>query len=152
MSIGQSNLSKLVMTLSLIFLVGAAWACSSETAATTNTLLWLAVLLLFAKISGLIEKLGQTAVLGELLIGVILGNLYLLEIDIIEPVKSNNIIAFLAELGVVILLFQIGLETSITSMRQVGIRAFLVACVGVAGPFAPRNAGHNAETANRPLP
>jgi Kef-type K+ transport system membrane component KefB len=136
MSIGQSNLYKLVMVLPLIFLVGAAWASSSETAATTNTFLWLAVLLLFAKISGLIEKLGQTAVLGELLIGVILGNLYLLGIEIVEPVKSDNIIAFLAQLGVVILLFQIGLKTSIANMRQVGVRAFLVACVGMAGSFA----------------
>jgi Kef-type K+ transport system membrane component KefB len=100
-----------------------------------ETYLWLAVLLLMAKISGLIEKIGQTAVLGELLIGVALGNLYLLGIDVIEPAKTNEIIAFLAELGVVILLFQIGLEQSPTSMRKVGVPAFLVACIGVIVPF-----------------
>ncbi len=136
MLIGQSNLLRLAIALSLIFLVGAAWASPFETAGTTNTFLWLAVLLMFAKISSLIEKLGQTAVLGEILIGVILGNLYLLGINIIEPAKSDKIIAFLAELGVVILLFQIGLETSIASMRKVSVPAFLVACVGVAVPFA----------------
>ena len=43
---------------------------------------------------------------------------------------------FCAELGVVILLFQIGLKTSIVNMRQVGVRAFLVACVGMTGSFA----------------
>lgn len=134
---GQFSYSKIVLGISLILLVcGEAWAGSPETASVTNTFLWLAVLLLFAKISGLIEKFGQTAVLGELLIGVALGNLYLLGINLVEPVKTNEIIAFLAELGVVILLFQIGLESSVTAMRKVGVPAFLVACVGVAVPFA----------------
>jgi len=129
--------SKLLIGLSLIvFLVTEASAASSDTAAAANTFLWLAVLLLLAKISGLIEKLGQTAVLGELLIGVLLGNLYLLGIDIVEPAKSDGVIAFLAELGVVILLFQIGLESNIATMRKVGVAALLVAAIGVAVPFA----------------
>ncbi len=119
----------------LIFLcANATWASSDP--ATTDTYIWLAVLLLFARISGLIEKLGQTAVLGELLIGVVLGNLYLLGVDIIEPAKSDAIIAFLTELGVVILLFQIGLESNVSAMRKVGASALLVACIGVAAPFA----------------
>jgi Kef-type K+ transport system membrane component KefB len=41
----------------------------------------------------------------------------------------------LAELGVVILLFQVGLESNVGEMRSVGVRALLVACVGVAVPF-----------------
>src|SRR3989344_4768444 len=44
-------------------------------------------------------------------------------------------IIFLAELGVVILLFQIGLESNIQKMKAVGFRAFLVASVGVIAPF-----------------
>jgi Na+:H+ antiporter len=116
---------------------GAAWASSpGEGVSVVDTFLWLAVLLLLAKISGLIEKVGQTAVLGELLMGVMLGNLYLLGIDVVEPAKSDTIISFLAELGVVILLFQIGLESSVSGMRKVGVPAFLVACIGVAAPFA----------------
>jgi Kef-type K+ transport system membrane component KefB len=135
--IGKSPLSRTAAALSL--LIGAAaqaWGSGPESVTGGDTFLWIAVLLLFAKISGLIEKIGQTAVLGELLIGVILGNLYLLGIDVIEPAKSDRIIAFLAELGVVILLFQIGLESSIGGMRKVGVPAFLVACIGVAVPFA----------------
>ena len=121
----------------LIFLCAAqVGATSTDTTTTTDTYLWLAALLLLAKISGLIEKLGQTAVLGELLVGVMLGNLYLLGIHIMEPAKSDAIIAFLAELGVVILLFQIGLESNVSAMRKVGVTALLVACIGVAVPFA----------------
>jgi len=133
----QSPLSRTAVGLSLsIGAMAQAWASNPEQATAGTTFLWIAVLLLFAKISGLIEKIGQTAVLGELLIGVILGNLYLLGVDVVEPAKTNSIIAFLAELGVVILLFQIGLESNVNSMRKVGVPAFLVACIGVAVPFA----------------
>lgn len=99
------------------------------------TFLWIAVVLTAAKLSGLVEKLGQPSVLGELVIGVILGNLVLLGIDIFEPIKHDHIIAFLAELGVVILLFQIGLESNISKMRKVGGKAGLVAVLGVVVPF-----------------
>jgi len=67
--------------------------------------------------------------------GVFLGNLALIGITIFEPIKSDSIIAFLAELGVVILLFQIGLESNIGKMRQVGIRALLVAIIGIVAPL-----------------
>ncbi len=103
--------------------------------ASINNFLWIAILLLLAKISGLVEKLGQSAVLGELVMGVVLGNLALLGIGFFEPVRQNEIIAFLAELGVVILLFQIGLESEIQAMRRVGARALWVAAIGVAAPF-----------------
>lgn len=99
------------------------------------TIAWIAVLLLFAKLASLVEKFGQPSVLGELVIGVVLGNLALIGIDLFEPVKHDSIIAFLSELGVIILLFQIGLESNIKEMREVGLRAFLVAVVGVVLPF-----------------
>ncbi|MBI3899728.1 MAG: cation:proton antiporter [Gammaproteobacteria bacterium] len=111
-----------------------AWAAGGGE--TTLVLLWLAVLLLLAKCSSLVEKLGQPAVLGELLIGIALGNLGLVGIGAFEPIKHDALIGFLAELGVVILLFQIGLESEVGAMRRVGWRAFLVACVGVAVPLA----------------
>lgn len=99
------------------------------------TFLWIALILIVAKLSGFIERYGQPSVLGELIAGVILGNLTLLGIHIFDPIKTDNIIAFLAELGVVILLFQIGLESNITEMRKVGARALLVALIGVVAPF-----------------
>ncbi len=117
-----------------LFLVPVAYAGGGG-AATIN-FLWIAVFLLLAKASSLVEKWGQPAVLAELVLGVILGNLVLVGLGIFEPVKHDAIILFLAELGVVILLFQIGLESKIEEMREVGWRAFWVACVGVVTPFA----------------
>jgi len=112
-------------------------------AATNNTehpdisviLLGLAIILLLARISSLVENFGQPAVLGELIIGVILGNLSLLGFYFFDHFKQNPILLFLSELGVIILLFQIGLESNIEKMKKIGIRAFLVACVGVIAPF-----------------
>ncbi len=102
----------------------------------TNDLLWIALILIAARVSSLVERLGQPSVLGELLIGVVMGNVFLLGWDVFEPIKSDSIIAFLAEFGVIILLFQIGLESNIDGMRHVGVRAFLVAIIGVVVPFA----------------
>lgn len=97
--------------------------------------LWMAVILMLAKLVSLIERFGQPAVLGELVLGVILGNLALVGITWFEPIADNEIIKFMAELGVVILLFQVGLETRVAEMRQVGLRAALVAIIGVVLPF-----------------
>lgn len=97
--------------------------------------LWIAIILMLAKVSSLIERVGQPAVLGELLIGVVLGSLYLFGINFFEDIKTNEIIHFLAELGVVILLFQIGIESSVQTMMKVGVPSFLVACLGVILPF-----------------
>ena len=119
----------------LISPVLASANSADSTQAITNTFLWLALILLAAKLATLVERLGQPAVLGELIIGVLLGNLVLVGLNIFEPIKQDQFIAFLAELGVVILLFQIGLESNIEKMKQVGWRAFLVACVGVVVPF-----------------
>ncbi len=97
--------------------------------------LGIAVLLIAAKVSSLVEKIGQPSVLGELVMGVILGNLGLLGIHYFDALKANEIIQFLAELGVVILLFQIGLESNIYEMKKVGLNSFFVAVIGVVLPF-----------------
>jgi Kef-type K+ transport system membrane component KefB len=97
--------------------------------------LWIAFILLAARVALLIERWGQPPVLGELIVGVLLGNLSLLGIHLLDPIRENHIIEFLAELGVVILLFQVGLESNIREMSRVGVRALLVACVGVIVPF-----------------
>ena len=103
--------------------------------AAALTLLWLSIVLLAAKFSSLVEIFGQPAVLGEIIIGVIIGNLALVGFHLLEPIKSDASIAFLAELGVIILLFQIGLESNLNKMIAVGKRSFLVAVVGVVVPF-----------------
>src|SRR5690606_23154639 len=53
-----------------------------------------------------------------------------------DKVAGDPIIAFLAELGVIVLLLQIGLETRLNDLVKVGLRASLVGIVGIALPFA----------------
>ncbi|MCK5877469.1 MAG: cation:proton antiporter [Candidatus Marithrix sp.] len=119
----------------LMFLVPMAYASGGHSK-IPEYFLWIAILLTLAKLSGFIEKIKQPAVLGELVMGVILGNAVLIGFGWFEPMKHDPIILFLAELGVVILLFQIGLESCIEEMKKVGLQAFWVACVGVVTPFA----------------
>jgi len=115
---------------------GIAFAAGGAEATHHATLfLWIAVILVGAKLGCLVERFGQPAVLGELLVGIILGNLGLVGIDLLATLPGEPIIAFLAELGVVVLLFQIGLESNVQQMLAVGARATAVAVVGVAVPF-----------------
>jgi len=125
----------LVLVLSIGLAIYAGNALGDHEANAAISFLWIAIILIIAKLSGLVERFGQPAVLGELVAGVFLGNLYLGGIGAFELIKHNEIIKFLAEFGVVILLFQIGLESNIAKMRKVGMRAFLVALVGVLAPF-----------------
>src|SRR5687768_1158331 len=80
---------------------------------------------------GLAQVIGQPAVLGELTAGVVLGMSVL---GVVHP--RNETLHLLAELGVVILLFEIGLETDLRKLLEVGGTAAMVAVVGVALPFA----------------
>ena len=91
----------------------------------------LAIVLASAKLCGFLAKrIGQPAVLGELLAGVILGTSVLGLIN-----SKNEVFHLLAELGVVILLFEIGLETDLRKLLKVGGTSTVVAVVGVALPF-----------------
>lgn len=55
--------------------------------------------------------------------------------------SQSEVISVLAEIGVIILLFEIGLESNLQSLKAVGIQATIVACVGVAVPFAAGTVG-----------
>jgi Kef-type K+ transport system membrane component KefB len=99
-------------------------------------LVGVAVILIVAKLGGeLFERMKQPAVLGELIVGIIIGNLTLAGFTAAEPLKSNEIIAALAELGVIILLFEVGLESNLGEMLEVGWSSLLVAVAGVVVPF-----------------
>ncbi|MCZ2156313.1 MAG: cation:proton antiporter, partial [Bryobacterales bacterium] len=80
------------------------------------------------------ERFGQPAVLGELVIGILLGNLVLLGITWVEPLKSSEALAVAAEVGVIILLFEVGLESHLRELMAVGLSAMLVAALGVIAP------------------
>src|SRR5215210_3994558 len=92
----------------------------------------LVALLAATKVLGLLaQRLGQPSVVGELVAGIILGSSLF---GIIDP--ANPIIDALAELGVIVLLFGIGLHTDIRALARVGGEAMAVAVVGVVLPFA----------------
>lgn len=84
--------------------------------------------------SHLAKRIGQPPVLGELLAGVILGASVLGVIP--ETGTLHEVIALIAEIGVVVLLFEIGLETDLKEMFRVGPASATVATVGVVAPFA----------------
>lgn len=95
----------------------------------------LAAILIAAKLFGdLAERIGQPAVLGELVAGVLLGPSLFGIIPTQGP--GAEVLHVFAELGVVLLLFEIGLETDLREMFRVGAASLAVASVGVAAPFA----------------
>lgn len=100
-------------------------------------ILALAVILVAAKLGGdLAMRINQPAVLGELLMGVVLGNVSLLGVQVFEPIAADAFIDMFSRVGVIILLFEVGLESTVSQMMKVGLSALLVALVGVVTPFA----------------
>ncbi len=103
--------------------------------ATAVVFLFLAILLIASKIGGIVEKAGQPAVIGEIAAGIFLSFLAFSGLGIMDDIRHSETMAFIAEFGAVILLFQIGLETNIKKMTKVGVSALLVAIIGVVLPF-----------------
>jgi Kef-type K+ transport system membrane component KefB len=116
-----------------------------ETATAVLTDLF--VMFLIAKVAGeIFERLGQPAVIGELLAGMVIGPYALGWVGI--PPQSmvdtfqgeaaeamEAIYEIVAELGVIVLLFLVGLETRLSDILRVGARAGVVAVLGVIVPF-----------------
>jgi Kef-type K+ transport system membrane component KefB len=99
---------------------------------TGSVLLELFVVFAAAKVVGeLFEHVRLPAVVGELLAGMVVGPHVLGWID-----GDGPALAAFAELGVIILLFRAGLETSIRDLRHVGLAAFAVALLGDVLAFA----------------
>src|SRR5215210_3774280 len=99
-------------------------------------LIGIAIMLVAAKLGGeIFERIRQPAVLGELFAGIVLGNLLLFGFYAAERLKTNQTIAALAEFGVIILLFEVGLESDLREMIEVGWSSLLVAVLGVIAPF-----------------
>ncbi len=94
----------------------------------------LAIMLAAARLGGyLAVRMGQPAVLGELVAGVLLGNAGL---PLSKEIAAHDVINAIALVGVILLLFQVGLESTVREMLKVGASSLLVALVGVVTPFA----------------
>lgn len=91
----------------------------------------LVVILVAAKAAGAIaERLKQPAVLGELLVGIILGSSVLGIIHV-----DNEVLTFLAEIGVIVLLFDVGLKSNVDELLTAGKTSAIVAVIGVLVPL-----------------
>jgi Kef-type K+ transport system membrane component KefB len=96
----------------------------------------LALILVCARVGGaLAERLKLPSVLGELAAGIVLGNLGLVGIHNLEALKGMPTVEVLAQIGVLFLLFQVGLQSDIGKMAAVGLSATLVAVFGVVAPM-----------------
>lgn len=158
-----------ISTLSPLPLLATA-AAENAPIVLTGVLLSLVVIYLASKFGAEVSKrLDFPPVLGELVAGVIVGisALHLiifpdsglqasdsLVMTVLQWINNltpealtsifesqSEVIAVLAELGVIILLFEIGLESNLRDLKEVGYQAVVVACVGVAVPFAAGTVG-----------
>lgn len=131
----------------------------------SSVLLSLVVIYLASKVgSELAQRFDFPPVLGELVAGVVVGvsalhlvtfpeggltatdSIVMTAIQLLNHLTLENlatvfasqseVISVLAEIGVIILLFEIGLESDLKQLKAVGVQAVVVACVGVAVPFA----------------
>ncbi len=103
----------------------------------TTVLLQLFVVFLLAKIAGyLCRKIKVSAVIGEILVGIIVANIFLYQwLGFDTDPGYMDVLEVLSELGVIFLLFSVGLETPFSDLRKVGKTAMLVAILGVVLPF-----------------
>ncbi len=89
-----------------------------------------AIIIILSKIfSAISAKFRQPPVVGMLLIGLIIGPTGF------DLIKTNIIIEFLSEIGVILLLFEAGLETDINGMKKSGKSAIIICLSGVIVPF-----------------
>ena len=92
----------------------------------------LAMLLVFAAakfLAEVFERLGQPGIVGEILAGVLIGP------QVLGWLAPNELLSTLSDLGVMFLLFRVGLEVKASELMKVGGTALLVAVAGVVVPF-----------------
>lgn len=91
----------------------------------------LAIILISAKLCGLLAaKLHAPQVVGEIIAGLLIGP------SILGLVQTSELISGMAEIGVVLLMFFAGLQTSLQDLKRTGWKACLIACAGVFVPLA----------------
>jgi len=101
-----------------------------------QAILVFALIIVAAKLGGeVLGRLGQPPVLGELLMGVLLGNLSLFGITALEPLRDSSMLRVVAEIGAILLLFEVGVESDLFQLLAVGWSSLVVATLGVIAPM-----------------
>ncbi|MGH8008371.1 MAG: cation:proton antiporter [Candidatus Binatia bacterium] len=91
----------------------------------------LGLILLAAKLGAeAVQRLGMSAVVGEIAVGVLLGH------SLLNVIPESALIETLAELGVLFMIFLLGLEMKVAQVLEVGVTALLIAFGGIVLPFA----------------
>ncbi len=99
-------------------------------------LLSVVAIMVLAKLGAeLFERLRQPPVLGELIVGMALSGIGLAGVAVVEGWKHLPGLQVAAEIGVILLLFEVGLESHLKELMEVGLSALLVACLGVILPM-----------------
>ena len=90
----------------------------------------LAIIILSAKFFGLVaRKVKAPQVAGEIIAGLIIGP------SVLNLVSDSEFLSGMAEIGVILLMFSAGLETDIDKLKRSGIKATIIACIGVLVPL-----------------
>ncbi|MBP5357862.1 MAG: cation:proton antiporter [Treponema sp.] len=98
---------------------------------TVDIVRQLAIIIIFAKLFGLVaRKLKAPQVAGEIIAGLLIGP------SVLGWVQASDFMAGMAEIGVIMLMFNAGLNTNIQDLKKSGFKATLIACAGVAIPLA----------------
>jgi Kef-type K+ transport system membrane component KefB len=93
-------------------------------------ILHLAIIYLAARLMGEVAvRLGQSSILGELLAGILVGG------SVLGWIEQTEVLKLLGDVGVMLLLFEVGLESDLQSFLKVGWSATWVAVIGVITPF-----------------
>ena len=92
--------------------------------------LQLAAILIFARVGAeLAVRFGAPSVIGELVAGIVLGP------SLLGWLEPTEVVRLLAEIGVILLLFDVGLETDLGRLARSGVRSGVVALGGFVVPF-----------------
>jgi len=93
-------------------------------------LLDLAIILFAAKLFGIVgRRFGIPEVVGEILAGLVVGG------TVLGFVKESDFLSKMAEIGVIMLMFEAGLGTNLKELKKSGLKATLIACFGVLVPM-----------------
>jgi Kef-type K+ transport system membrane component KefB/predicted amino acid-binding ACT domain protein len=111
-------------------MVNAILGSATETLNIGRILLDLTIILIVAKVAAEVsDRIRVPAVIGEIIAGILIGP------SVLGLVNTGDMLFFLAELGVILLLIQVGLETDIVELKSVGRASILVAIIGVVLPM-----------------
>ncbi len=93
-------------------------------------ILWLVIFILFSRLLSIVKKIGLPLVVGEILSGIIIGALGNYGFTTFKNIEHSSIIKFLAELGAIFLMFEIGLESKFSDLKKNFKKGFVVAIAG----------------------